>query len=104
MRKRRYEILLPLKHNDGTPVPDEKFYEAREDLIAQFGVISLQPSFVQGVWLHKGVRYEDELRRIVVDVEESEENHQFFVQYKALLVERFQQLEIYIVSYLVDVV
>ena len=40
MQKRRYEILLPLKHNDGRPVSGEVFEQTREDLIAQFGGVT----------------------------------------------------------------
>ena len=29
MRKRRYEMLLPLKYNDGRAVGKEKFYQTR---------------------------------------------------------------------------
>jgi hypothetical protein len=48
MRKRRYEILLPLTYNDGRPVSPELF-----------------------------------------------ENHQFFTTLKAVLIDRFEQIEIY---------
>jgi hypothetical protein len=51
----------------------------------------------------QGSRYEDELRRITVDVEDSPENQQFFAAFKQRLLERFEQIEIYIVSYPVDI-
>ena len=49
------------------------------------------------------VLYRD-LLRIVVDVEDTPENHQFFVDYKVVLKERFQQVEIYIVSFPVHLI
>ena len=33
----RYEILLPLNYNDGTPIEPEKFQETRRELVEQFG-------------------------------------------------------------------
>ena len=35
----RYEILLPLKYNDGTPVEPEKFQATRRKLVGQFGAM-----------------------------------------------------------------
>jgi len=29
----RYEILLPLNYNDGTPIEPEKFQETRRELV-----------------------------------------------------------------------
>ena len=103
MRKKRYEMLLPLRFNNGRPVDPDLFEQTRHEIIAQFGAMTIQPSAVQGVWVHEGSSYEDELLRYVVDVEDTPENHQFFVTFKAMLLERFQQIEIYIVSYPVEI-
>jgi hypothetical protein len=35
----RYEILLPLNYNDGTPIEPEKFQETRRELVEQFGAL-----------------------------------------------------------------
>ena len=103
MRKRRYEMLLPPKYNDGRPVGDDKFYQTRSDLVAQFGSLTLEPTFVRGTWTHEGAQYEDELIRITVDVEDTSENHRFFLDFKIALLERFEQIDIYLVSHSVDV-
>jgi hypothetical protein len=103
MEKRRYEILLPLTHNDSRPVDTDLFEQVREELVNLFGGMSFQPNIVRGIWVHEGSRFEDELFRHVVDVEDTPENRQFFVDYKGTLRERFEQIEIYIVSYPVDV-
>lgn len=102
MRKRRYEILLPLKFNDGQPVPAEALYQTREDLIARFDGLNVLPHPLLGIWMHEGRRHEDESVRVTVDVEDTEENQFFFINFKATLLERFQQIEIYIVSYPID--
>jgi hypothetical protein len=103
MRRRRYETLLPLKYNDGRSVNEDLFDQTREELVAQFGAICVQPNVIRGIWVHEGTRYEDELLRYVVDVDDSPENQQFFVNFKATLLERFQQIEIYIASYPIDI-
>jgi hypothetical protein len=103
MRKGRYETLLPLRYNDGRPVNEELFEQTRQELVAQFGAICFQPSVPRGIWVHEGTRYEDDLLRFVVDVEDTPENQQFFAQHKATLLQRFEQVEIYIVSYPVDI-
>lgn len=35
MLKRRYEMLLPLQHNDGRPVSDDKLNQTREEIVAR---------------------------------------------------------------------
>jgi hypothetical protein len=57
---------------------------------------------VQGIWRHEGTTHEDATVRVIVDVEDLQENRQFFVDWKPTLLRRFDQLEIYIVSYPID--
>jgi hypothetical protein len=103
MEKRRYEILLPLAHNDSQPVSRDLFDQTREELVNQFGGLSIQPNVIRGLWVHEGQRFEDELLRFVVDVEDTGENRKFFVDYKVVLRMRFEQIEIYIASYPIDI-
>jgi len=53
--------------------------------------------------VHAGVRYEDTSIRLTVDVEDTPENRQFFAEFKVTLLQRFEQIEIYIASYPVDI-
>ena len=96
-------MLLPLTHNDGTPVNPEKHSQTCEEIAARFGGYSLSPYSVRGVWIHEGQRYEDQSLRLTTDAADTPENRQFFAEYKLTLRERFEQIEIYIVSYPVDV-
>ncbi len=57
---------------------------------------------IQGMWKHEGTTYHDATVRIVVDVEDDAENRRFFAHFKPVLLERFDQLEIYIVSYPIE--
>ena len=43
MRKRRYEMLLPLTHNDGRPVDPAKHGRTHEELVARFGAFHTFP-------------------------------------------------------------
>jgi hypothetical protein len=103
MRTRRYEILSPLRTNEGRNARREKFEQTVDDILERFSGISIQPTPVHGIWLHQGRRYEDDSLRIDVDVPDTRANQQFFVRLRRTLAERFQQIEIYVVSYPVDV-
>ena len=45
----RYEILLPLKYNDGTAVEPEKFQATRRELVEQFGALTMDAPPVSGL-------------------------------------------------------
>jgi hypothetical protein len=102
MLKRRYEILLPLKFNDGRPIPDELFYETRENLLARFEGLTWVAHPIEGMWKHEGITYHDATVRLVVDVDDTPENHGFITELKPVLLKRFDQLEIYIISYPIE--
>lgn len=72
---RRYEILLPLRFNDGEAVPDEFIGEALEQ---KFGAVSWETQVIRGTWQQAGKFYHDELMRVFADVPERPENRQFF--------------------------
>ena len=103
MRKRRYEILLPLTHNDGRPVSDQILHQTRAELLSKFDGVSFQPQSIVGLWIHERVPYEDTSVRLTVDVKDTKKNREFFLKYKRVLLKRFEQMEIYIVSYPVEI-
>jgi hypothetical protein len=71
--------------------------------VARFRAVSRLPGTVRGVWVHEGQRHEESFIRLFVDVPDTRANRQFFLRLKATLMERFEQIEIYITSYPVDV-
>lgn len=99
MSFRRYEITLPTRYNDGLPVEPEKFLLTRREIAARFGALTFVPEPVHGEWSHQGARYEDVNIRIIVDVDDTPENAQFFRRLKQTLKDRFRQIDIWIVSY-----
>lgn len=104
MRKRRYEILLPVHHNDGRAVNKLLLDQTREDLVSHFAGLTLVPHTLLGIWVHDDMRYEEQMRRLVVDVDELSDHEDFLAQFKRVLLERFEQVEIYIASYPIDIV
>jgi hypothetical protein len=94
---------LPLKHNDGRPVDEGILHQTRRDILERFDAVSVYPQAVLGIWVHEQVPYEDLTVRLFVDVEDNEENRRFFRDFKEVLLARFEQIEIYIVSYTVEI-
>src|SRR5438034_11701345 len=100
---RRYEIFLPQKFNDGTPVPDPLFADTLLELRQRFGAVSCETQAIQGAWEYEGKVYRDDLIRVFVDVADLPANREFFLELKQRLKTRFQQIEIWMTTYLLDV-
>jgi hypothetical protein len=101
---RRYEILLPLRFNYGQSVPPKLIAEALLRLRQHFGAVSWENQTIQGQWQHEGIVYRDDLARVFVDVADTVENRHFFVQFKEKVKADFQQLDIWLTSYPIDVI
>ena len=95
----RYEILLPLQYNDGTPVELEKFQETRRELVRRFGALTMDAPPASGLWMSGGREFTDELIRFVVDTEATPDTDEFFRAFKERLKARFRQIEIWITAY-----
>lgn len=100
---RRFEVLLPLQFNDGRDVPPAWLAEAVLEIVDRFGAASYETQNVEGHWRHGGVVYRDNLVRIVVDVPDSDENRNWIKDFKARWKARLEQLELWVVSYRIDV-
>jgi len=66
--------------------------------------VSSETQVIQGQWCHLGELHRDELIRVFVDVPDTVENQQFFVDFKEQLKQRFQQLDIWMTTYPLDVI
>ena len=102
-RYRRYEMLLPLRLNDGGPTPDEAIGLTLRELRQQFGAVSYETQTIHGQWEHGGQVYSDELIRVFVDVPDTRESRAFFVAFKDLVKSRFKQIDIWMTTYAVEV-
>ena len=101
---RRFEILLPLRFNDGTFVPGELVADTLLELEARFGAVSTETQTIQGLWRDRGQAYRDDLTRVFVDVLDTPENLAFFQAFKETLKGRFQQIDIWMTTYPVQVI
>jgi hypothetical protein len=100
---RRFEILLPLRFNDGSAVPDEVVAETLLELEQRFGAVSCETQTIRGRWRHQGQSYRDDLIRVFVDTADEPESRQYFIDYKERLKSRFQQIDIWMTTYLIEV-
>ena len=100
---RRFEVLLPLAFNDGRAVPQDWIAEAVLDIVAHFGAASYETQSVEGHWRQGGVLYRDDLSRIVVDVPDTATNRRWMKTFKMRWKARLDQLELWMVSYRVDI-
>lgn len=101
---RRFEILLPLRFNDGQAVPDELVADTLLELRERFGAVSAETQTIQGLWQHEGKVFRDDLVRLFVDVADTAENLQFFHEFKERLKSRFKQLDIWLTTYPLEVI
>lgn len=101
-RTRRFEILLPLNHNDGTEIEPEKLYQTAEELSERFGGITEDTVRIIGIWRYVGARYRDELLRIRIDTDDAA-GTAFLRDYKEVLKERFQQIDIWITAHELEI-
>lgn len=58
---------------------------------------------MQGLWKHAGILYRDRSKVIVVDVPDSAESRVWMKAFKKRWKEKLQQLELWMVSYRVEV-
>ena len=100
---RRFEVLLPLRLNDGTRVPEEVIAETLVELETKFGAVSCETQTIRGRWRFEGESYRDDLIRAFVDVSDLPENRDYFIEYKEKLKARFQQIDIWMTTYLIEV-
>ena len=100
---RRFEILLPLHFNDGREIPPDWLAEAVLEIVEKFDAASYETQKVEGHWRHQGILYRDNLVKIVIDAADEEASREWMRQYKSRWKEKLEQLELWLVSYTIDV-
>jgi hypothetical protein len=106
MAKRRYEILLPAEFNDGRLVADACplcIPDSLTEVIDTFGAFTFRPDAALGSWAMGDRRYDDRLFALIVDVDDTVEHRAWIAHLKCHLLQRFEQLEIYVTSYPIEV-
>jgi len=101
--KIRVEILLPLFDNEGNEVDKSKFFYIRKELAAEFkGCTFMSPT--QGMWIDREEEeYIDANVGFYVLAPNTEKSTNFFKAYKAILKERFNQLDVLMTYYPVEI-
>src|SRR5260221_11411492 len=100
---RRYEVLLPLQFNDGKAVPREVLAEAVLDITGQFGGASYETQPIEGHWIHNGVHYQDNHTKLVIDMPGTTKNRRWMKDFKARRKQQLEQLELWMISYRIEV-
>lgn len=100
---RRFEILLPLRFNDGQSVPDDLIAGLLLQIEQHFGAVSCETQTIHGLWQHEGRPYRDELVRVFVDALDVPETRQFFLKFKETLKTELKQIDIWMTTYPIEV-
>lgn len=100
---RRFEILLPLRFNDGRSVPDELIADTILELRTEFGAVSCETQTIRGTWMHDAEVYRDELIRVFVDTPDTDRSREFLIDLKDRLKTSFEQLDIWMTTYPIEV-
>jgi hypothetical protein len=87
---RRFEVLLPVRFNDGREVPEEWIGEAINEAVNQFGAASFENQAVEGRWRNEGQLFRDALTRLVVDVPDTMKNRKWMKKFKGRWKERLE--------------
>jgi hypothetical protein len=73
------------------------------EIVDQFGAASYETQSVEGHWRHAGVLYRDELARLIVDIPDTTDNRAAMQRFKARWKAQLQQLELWMISYEIDI-
>jgi hypothetical protein len=73
------------------------------EVVGRFGAASYETQRVEGHWRHAGVVYRDNLVRIVVDVPDNVKNREWMKQFKERWKACLEQIDLWIVSYRVEI-
>ncbi len=106
MVMRRFEILLPATFNDGRDIADACMKcvpDTLMEVVERYGALSIEAAATTGIWTTMGRRYDDRLHRLTIDVPDTDDNRRWMSAFKTELLRRFDQLEIYAVTHLIDV-
>ena len=73
------------------------------ELRERFGAVSCETQVIRGTWEHEAEVYRDDLVRVFVDADDRSQSREFFVQFKERLKTRFEQIDIWLVAYPIEV-
>jgi hypothetical protein len=84
-------------------VPDELIADTLLELREHFGAVSCETQTIQGTWTHEAEVFRDDLIRVFVDADDVPASRDYFIQLKERLKARFEQLDIWMTTYPIEV-
>jgi hypothetical protein len=102
-RWRRFEVLLPHQFNDGRAVPERLLGRAVREIFDRFGAASSETQKIKGFRRHRGRTYHEDYARVFVDVADTAENRAWFREFKKRWKERLEQIELWVISYRIEI-
>ena len=100
---RRFEVLLPLEFNDGSEVPADSLAEAVLEIVDHFGAASYETQKVEGHWRHGGSGLSRQPGAARRGCPRRAKNRQWMKKFKKRWKFRLEQLELWMVSYRIEV-
>jgi hypothetical protein len=73
------------------------------EVVDRFGAASYETQRVEGHWRDAGILYRDNLVRLVVDVPDAAKNRRWMKDFKQRWRTKLDQLELWMVSYVITV-
>ena len=95
---KEYDLFVPLKYNDGSPIKSRFFHSLQQVLLTQFGGLTFFPQPNHGFWTVGGVTYRDEIVIYRVVTTKGRKARRFLEQRKTKLKMVLEQEEIFIVE------
>jgi hypothetical protein len=100
---KEYDIFVPLRYNDGSPIEARKFQNLQARLLECFNGFTFFPQPNEGVWRMGDVTYRDEIVIYRVVSSKVRPTRRFMRQFKQELKRIFRQEEIFIIERDVEV-
>jgi hypothetical protein len=95
---REYDLFLPGRYNDGSPVEPEKIQRLKQRLSDRFGGLTFFPQKIEGTWHFGAVTFRDELVIVRVLAERGVHARAFFARLKEELKAELRQEEVLVVE------
>jgi hypothetical protein len=58
---KEYDLFVPLRYNDGSPIEGAKFRHLQSELLERFGGVTYFPQASEGLWKLGDLTYRDEI-------------------------------------------
>lgn len=98
----RYEIVLPRYSNDGVFIPDDLRDLTFRQVALRFKGASMETQGIRGIWYNGDHPQQEENSRLFIDVEDTQESLEWFIEFKQMLRSRFQQIDIWMTRHPIE--